>query len=50
MFEKVLKFDDKCQQCEHGILMLVKNNFPFEDHLQCDCCDSTFILEEHKYD
>ena len=48
MFEEILNIDDNCPHCKYGILMLVKSNFPFEDHLQCDCCDSTFILEENK--
>jgi hypothetical protein len=45
----ILFQNDKCPHCEHGVLMLIKCHSPYEDHLQCDCCDSTFILDEQIY-
>lgn len=44
--EIILDIDSKCPQCEYGVLVLINTYFPFEEHLQCDCCDSTFVINE----
>jgi len=44
--EIILEVDGKCPNCQYGILVLVDSSFPLEDHLQCDCCDSTFVIDK----
>ncbi len=51
----ILKVGDECPHCiKHkfdtiGTICLVEEDFPWTiDHLQCDYCDSTYILEDEE--
>lgn len=36
----------KCTICDQGTIRLVLGDYPYNiDHLKCDMCDSTFVLE-----
>lgn len=42
-----MKENDCCEHCGNGLLQLVKGNAPYtEDHLMCEWCNSTYLIEE----
>ena len=47
MNEDKLKVGDICPHCKEGKIIFIKGNEPYDvDHLMCNLCNSTYILEE----
>lgn len=42
----MIKENDLCKICSNGTIKLIYGDYPYNiDHLKCDSCDSTFVLE-----